>query len=55
MTPHPGDLCEERFEWALNEKGIVTRAGLADVEALLLRRTDMRGLVDEVGGALDLF
>lgn len=45
----------ERSEWALNEKGIVIRAGLADVEALLLRRTDVTGLVDEVGRALDLF
>jgi hypothetical protein len=45
----------QRSEWALNEKGIVVRAGLADVEALLLRRTDVRGLVDEVGRALDLF
>jgi hypothetical protein len=44
----------ERSEWALNEKGIVVRAGLADVEALLLRRTDLRGLVAEVGRALDL-
>ena len=45
----------ERSEWALNEKGIVVRAGLADVEALVLSRTDVSGLVDEVGRALDLF
>jgi hypothetical protein len=44
----------ERSEWALNEKGIVTRAGLADVEALLLRQTDVAGLVDEVARALEL-
>ncbi len=44
----------ERSEWALNEKGIVVRAGLADVEALLLRRTDVMGLVEEVRGALEL-
>ena len=44
----------ERREWALNEKGIVARAGLADVEALLLRRTDMPGLVDEIRTALEV-
>jgi hypothetical protein len=43
-----------RREWALNEKGIVARAGLADVEALLLRRTDVTRLVNEVRHALDL-
>jgi hypothetical protein len=36
-------------------EGIVTRAGLAEVEALLLRRTDVTGLVDQIGRALDLF
>jgi hypothetical protein len=44
----------ERSEWALNEKGVVTRVGLTNVEALLLRRTDVTGLVDRVGRALDL-
>ena len=38
----------------LNEKGIVASAGLADAEALLLRRADAAGLVDEVERALDL-
>jgi hypothetical protein len=41
-------------EWALNEKRIVARAGLADVEALLRSPTDLVALVEDARAALAL-
>jgi predicted nucleotidyltransferase len=37
-----------RRKWVLNEKGLVSRAGLADAAESLLSATDSRGLLDAV-------
>jgi predicted nucleotidyltransferase len=39
----------ERREWALNEKGLVRRAGLAEVEALLARGADVAAVSSALG------
>ena len=39
----------ERREWALNEKGLVRRAGLAEVEALLARGADVAAVSCALG------
>jgi len=44
----------ERREWALNEKGVVVRAGLGDVESLLTRPEDPVRLVADVRRLLRL-
>ena len=43
----------ERGEWALNEKGIVRRAGLADVEELMRDSRDALSLVEDVRDGLE--
>jgi hypothetical protein len=46
----------ERRQWALNEKGLVARAGLTGVDALLgrLAPTALAGVVAEVGAKLEI-
>jgi hypothetical protein len=44
----------ERGEWAVNEKGVVARAGLGDAERLLAAPDDLSGTVRNVTRALGL-